>query len=571
MLTALRHMSEHLHRVRLIKQFQLLTRASVIFLISASSTAYAGNRLALVIGNDAYEQVASLDRAVADSRAYRKLLEEDRGFTVFYAENSGRGEMNARVAEFLSAIRPGDITMVVYSGHGVQLETERRDSLYLLPVDFPNQDPGRGAERHFFDAESINFARLAENVASRGAGLRIFVLDACRNNPFKREGGTRAIGMTRGLGRIQSTSGEFVIYAAAPGEVAFDSLPGEDSDSVNSVFSRAFIRHFREGTYLEDVANDVQDEVVRLTRAANVEQEPYYSDGVAGRTCLEESCGKQISAPTSAKADVERETLYWEFCESKNEPAYCRAYLEAFPDGDFAPLARARLIEMTGLRSAPVSSAFAATENRSSSPTETDVTPDTRLQKSDDARQQTDRGNNKVTAVDPAEAQKQMRNLFQPTPKEVRDMQARLTILGHKPGPIDGVLGKRTSRAISAFQRAASILADGQVTQELLARLRATVSQGKLDRFYTERAEARAAAKRAALRRAARERALQEQSVQEEQPAIKTVPLQPEAPSSTEKTTTATSPSGVLRSRNGNPITLRSNGKAITTGTSGND
>ena len=461
----------------------VLTWLAATLLIAAAAPAGAANRLALVIGNDTYKEVAPLGRAVDDARAYRDLLTEQRGFRVFYAENAGRREMNARVAEFLSAIQPGDTAMVVYSGHGVQLETERRDSLYLLPVDFPNHDPGRGAETHFFDAEALNFARLAENVAARGAKLRIFVLDACRNNPFKRETGTRAIGMTRGIGRIQSSSGEFVIYAAAPGEVAFDSLPGDAPDSVNSVFTRSFIKYFREGAYLEDVANDVQAEVVNLARAANVEQEPYYSDGVAGRTCLEENCGQQATAADAA-ADAEKEELYWGYCESKDEPAYCQAYLAAFPDAWRAPLARARLAELT----ATTGDAMATR----------DGTEVVERQHGDDATRdatgeklpQTGGGDDvrvaaldpdKTTGVDAANAAA-TDEVFEPTRDEVRDTQARLTILGHRPGPIDGLIGGRTRAAIAAFQDASGLPASGEFTRGLMARLDQEVPQGPAGR-----------------------------------------------------------------------------------------
>ncbi len=81
--------------------------------------AEAAKRLALVIGNDTYEDIEPLSRAVADARAYRQTLEDERGFKVFYAENAGRRTMNTTVANFLAAITPGDTAMIVYSGHGV--------------------------------------------------------------------------------------------------------------------------------------------------------------------------------------------------------------------------------------------------------------------------------------------------------------------------------------------------------------------------------------------------------------------------------------------------------------------
>ena len=536
-------------------------------MVIAATPADAAKRLALVIGNNAYEEVEALDRAVADARAYRSVLEEQRGFKVYYAEDAGRREMNTRVAEFLAAIRPGDTAMIVYSGHGVQLDSERRDSLYLLPTDFPNRDPGRGAERHFFDAESLNFARLAENVAARGAKLRIFVLDACRNNPFSRKEGTRAIGVSRGIGRIQSSSGEFVIYAAAPGEVAFDSLPGDTTASENSLFTRSFIKHFRTGAYLEDVANDVQAEVVGLARAADVEQEPYYSDGVAGRTCLEENCGFKEKDLLS-----EQEEYYWKFCEENDEPLYCRAFLDSFPESWRAGLAKARLkvlldqaaVKPDTDKTPDHTDAGSDSAPRDGVPAEKDVTKDGKPADADvtndgtppdggeasetelAARPKTGNGDTAsngessaangadegikpiakdkdaatdevppktgaggetprtsgdgedidVAVVDPKEVTGVSTDPITPTRDQVRDIQTRLTVLGHRPGPIDGWMGRRTRKAILAFQKKEKMSEDGNVSEALIAALTLRVPDETLQAFHADQERRRREAAR---------------------------------------------------------------------------
>lgn len=593
----------------------------IVALISTAQSAEAAKRLALVIGNDTYQDIEPLARAVADARAYRQTLEEERGFTVFYAENAGRSKMNGTVSEFLAAISPGDTAMVVYSGHGVQLDSERRDSLYLLPIDFPNRDPGRGAERHFFDSESTNFARLADHVAARGAKLRIFVLDACRNNPFNRADGTRAIGQSRGIGRITSARGEFVIYAAAPGEVAYDSLPGDSSDSVNSVFTRSFIKHFRAGSYLEDVANDVQAEVVKLARAANVAQEPYYSDGVAGRTCLEESCGA-IKSVEDAKIVAEQEELYWKYCANNKEPLYCRAFIDRYPeswrvglaearlkiladkakgrddrtasvggaeksgsvgqtdgsdtaarkdDGDFTTIAKpttgdddantksgksAGASWLTGRKDpdpvtpgdsvdgptvgntddadkvgkdddsdvktasvAPDGPTTDGTDTGQPISTDTDD-PDTDLTSTDTDTTETPKTgttdadtnaeDTKVASVDPNAFEGTSLEPVRLTRDQLRDAQARLTMLGYRLGGLDGRMGKRTRGAIRSFQKDQGAVVDGVVSENLLARLAVAVPDEKLEAFWTARAEAdraRAERHKAAHEEAARKRA----------------------------------------------------------------
>jgi hypothetical protein len=55
---------------------------------------------------------------------------------------------------------------------------------------------------------------------------------------------------------------------------------------------------------------------------------------------------------------------------------------------------------------------------------------------------------------------------------QVRAAQAELGRLGYKPGPVDGVIGPRTSGALRAFQRAQQLPETGSLTPETLSRLR---------------------------------------------------------------------------------------------------
>ncbi|MEO1599172.1 MAG: caspase family protein [Pseudomonadota bacterium] len=349
--------------------FALFTMLCVLVTLPASAA--QPRKLALVIGNDLYQNFVPLERAVADSRAYRDMLQNTRGFEVFYAENANRAASFQKIFQFISNIRPGDTAMVVYSGHGVQLDPDRRDSLFLLPTDIPNVDPGIGAEEAFLSANGIRFSDISQWVRERGAKLSIFVLDACRDNPFTGRGGTRSVGLSRGLGLVNASEGEFVFFAAAPGEVALDRLPYGDTNP-NSVFTRAFLKHFQPNTYLEDVANNVQEEVLELSRQANLRQAPYYTDGVAGKACIDATCSvPRIADPVAEKAPepttaltADVEETFWRLCETRDNPAYCEAYIQQYPEGPRALLAEVRLNEMRLSREAEA--AEVAEETRAS-------------------------------------------------------------------------------------------------------------------------------------------------------------------------------------------------------------
>ncbi len=327
--------------------FRRAISIAILFCLSAlPALAQDPQRLALVIGNDAYRHVTPLERATADASAFARTLRDDRGFEVFEALNADRATMVETITRFLSSIRKDDIALVFYAGHGVQLDPERRDTLYLLPTDIPALDGADGGLEFYLSSTAINFATISQQIADRGAQLRVFILDSCRNNPFATSG-TRAVGVTRGLGLVTQSRGEFVVFSAAPGNVALDRLP--DDTSPNSVFTRVFLKHFQARAYLEDVINEVQEEVLTLSRQAAIEQEPYYTDGVAGKTCLDADCstGPDVPPENPFLAADEVEEVFWQQCETRDNPAYCEAYLSQYPTGIFATLAELRLEELT--------------------------------------------------------------------------------------------------------------------------------------------------------------------------------------------------------------------------------
>ncbi len=319
----------------------------------SASSAVAEKRLALVIGNDTYEHVTPLKKATADAKAYRDHFENEREFDqVFFAENADEETMVETIASFISAINEGDVAVVVYSGHGVQLDQNRSDSLFLLPTDIPELD-GSGLSAEFrLSRSAISFSELRTQISLRGAATRVFVLDACRDNPFTSDDGTRSVGNTRGLLPIKTVSGEFVFFAAAPGARALDRLSNDDPDP-NSVFSRIFLQHFRKGAFLEDIANDVQRDVFDLAKTASPSfiQQPYYDDGVIGRTCIDDACGQAAvnntgPSPTgpvvsSAQCDRALARELWDFARETNDCLGYGAFLEACPQSTFAAFARA--------------------------------------------------------------------------------------------------------------------------------------------------------------------------------------------------------------------------------------
>ena len=98
-------------------------------------------------------------------------------------------------------IKPGSVALVFFSGFGVQ---SGRQS-YMIPVDAQIwTEPD--VRRDGFSLETV----LGE-INSRGAGVKIALIDASRRNPFER----RFRSFSAGLAPVIAPNGTLVMYSAA--------------------------------------------------------------------------------------------------------------------------------------------------------------------------------------------------------------------------------------------------------------------------------------------------------------------------------------------------------------------
>src|SRR5262245_40907742 len=236
-----------------------------------------GRRVALVIGNDRYENLPSLQKAVNDARAVRERLAKI-GFEVIHAENANRRTMNQKLAELSGKIGRGDTAFFFFAGHGIAI----RDTNYLLPVDTP---PAREGQKGLVAREAIGADVILDALQDRGAKVSLMVLDACRDNPFK-TANSRGVGGTRGLSQMPAPEGVFVLYSAGFGQTALDRLSDNDKNP-NSVFTRTFVKLLEQpGLSLQELAKITQGEVRKLAASINHVQMPAYYDQVDGTLTL---------------------------------------------------------------------------------------------------------------------------------------------------------------------------------------------------------------------------------------------------------------------------------------------
>ncbi len=235
-----------------------LRRLLLLLLLAAAFSADAA-RLALVIGNADYLD-APLRNPMRDARAVAAKLGA-LGFAVTKVENLKRDDIGGTVEGFAAAIRPGDDVVVYYAGHGVQV----KGTNYLLAVD------ARIRRETDVPLHSLNLNDLLDLLDQAKAGVKVVLLDACRNNPHART----FRGGSRGLARIANApSGTLIHYATRPGQVA------ADGDGANGLYTTQLLKAMdTPGLVVELLFKQVASEVKRVS---NGEQEPWLEGHLDG-------------------------------------------------------------------------------------------------------------------------------------------------------------------------------------------------------------------------------------------------------------------------------------------------
>ncbi|MEQ1941087.1 caspase family protein [Mesorhizobium sp. VNQ89] len=263
-----------LERVERLAAFETMKAELAKLPSVASVTASSGKRHAFVVGNDDYEAISKLFKAVGDATSVSAALKQ-LGFQVTTQKNLGRDDFDDALEAFYETLQEGDVAVFYYSGHGIAVDGAN----YLLPVDMPEVDPD---DERKIRREGIDANEVVQTLAARGVQLALVVLDACRDDPFARDG-TRSAASLRGLAPITPNKGVFVIYSAGIGEKALDRLSDADPDP-NSIFTRKFMPILETpGLPLVDIAKRTQVEVRELAQQARHKQAPAYYDQVIGQ------------------------------------------------------------------------------------------------------------------------------------------------------------------------------------------------------------------------------------------------------------------------------------------------
>ncbi|MFM9850084.1 MAG: caspase domain-containing protein [Hyphomicrobiaceae bacterium] len=248
-----------------------------------------GPRIALVVSNGRYKNLTPLANPANDAALMASVLKRV-GFSVDERYDLDRLGFERAVDEFSEKLRglvgahgPGVVGLVFYAGHGV----EANSTNYLLPVDVEVR-----TDRDI-EWQAVSVERMTKRVAEAGNHLNVFVLDACRNNPFR---GTRSVGR-RGLSPMGSIFGIYIASSTAAGDVASDG-PGNNSPYTLALAEAVVVPGYK----LEDVFKSVRRKVRLATEERQI---PWESSSVESDFFFVPARRNAASDATGALPEVE--------------------------------------------------------------------------------------------------------------------------------------------------------------------------------------------------------------------------------------------------------------------------
>lgn len=301
--------------------------------------AAAEARLALVIGQSAYRTVPELPNAANDAKGMAELL-GNAGFNVTAAPNLSQNDLRQAISDFagrVSASGADTVALVFYAGHGLQIDGEN----YLVPVDL---DPKREAD---IPLQGVRLNDLLNTLGALPTRARIFMLDACRNNPFP-----ALSGAGHGLAIVDTKAGapgSFISYSTSPGAEA------EDGSGADSPYTTAALTVAKQPNLpIEEVFKRIRVAVAQSTDGRQIPWESsslttdfkFFGDSSSGQPPAPGANAMALASATRSVEDWRKDlqgkdakVAYELVIADDTVPAY-QAYIELYAQAAYTPRLR---------------------------------------------------------------------------------------------------------------------------------------------------------------------------------------------------------------------------------------
>lgn len=427
----------------------------------AEAAAPNAKRVALVIGNSNYVHAVTLPNPANDAHLIASTL-RNAGFEVIEGVDQDNQGMHSLISRFTEQSYDADLAVIFYAGHGMQVDGKN----YLIPVDADLTSPA------YLKTRTIQIDDFMAALPPDPA-VGVIILDACRDNPLARTLAasmpkSRSTSLGTGLAPVEArsegigTGGLLIAYATDPGAIAFDG------NGADSPYSTALARHLTEpGVEIQGALTRVRGEVTETTQGrqrpwhnASLGREVFLGKPVApAAPAANPVAGVSNAAATSAAVPAasdapswEVEQRLWDEASKRSSIPFYEAYLDQFPNGRFATVARLSINELNDpkAQNRQVAALDADQANASSGSTvRTSVgVPD--------AMEQTP-GTELTESAIGLDRQGRI------------DLQLRIEALGNELGRIDGNMGPQTRQAIGIWQAKNGLPQTSYLTREQLA------------------------------------------------------------------------------------------------------
>jgi hypothetical protein len=247
----------------------------------ASATVALAAKRAFVVGIDEYQNnIPKLTHSVSDANKIAQQLSAF-GYNTVVLTNPDQVTRTAFLKawqQLLNGLHEGDDVVFFYSGHGVEVQGTN----YLVPIDTPNGDDLGGED--ILKQVLISFPSLLGDLYKKPLNAIVWILDACRDNPFKTGG--KSLGGSGGLAIMEGPAGTFIFYSAGYGQTAMDHLASDPPTEQNSVYTRTLLKLLP--VHPNDPVTTLAITVRPLVRdlAKPHDQRPAYYDGLDAPWCF---------------------------------------------------------------------------------------------------------------------------------------------------------------------------------------------------------------------------------------------------------------------------------------------
>ncbi|RWK00567.1 caspase family protein [Mesorhizobium sp.] len=442
-----------------MKAFAVLLSGIVLFVLAAfgaeAATPEAAKRVALVIGNSKYVNAVPLPNPANDAQLIASTL-RNAGFEVIEGVDQDNQGMHSLISRFTEESYNANLAVIFYAGHGMQVDGKN----YLIPIDAELTSPA------YLKTRTVQIDEFMAALPPDPA-VGVIILDACRDNPLARTLAaslpkSRSLGA--GLAPVEAkadgvgTGGVLIAYATDPGAIAFDG------NGVDSPYSLALAKHLTEpGVEIQSALTRVRGEVTEATQGR---QRPWHNASLGrevflGKPQTEAAPVADASKTTAAPAPApvaseppswEVEQRLWDEASKKNAIPFYEAYLEQFPNGRFATVAKLNIDQLKDPNA----------QNK-------------QVAALDANGADANAGSAVRTSVGITDAMKQTPGTEQ-TEEAIGldrngriDLQLRIEALGNELGQADGNIGPRTRQAIGVWQGKNGLPQTTYLTGEQLA------------------------------------------------------------------------------------------------------